>query len=428
MSGPQTTDPGDRGTPPPAPTTGHAPSRLLDPQGLPVLREELEQLGVDGWLLYDFRDQNPLAHRLLELGKTTRRGFALFPVRGDPILLRHAIEASAWRHWPWRERVYAGREDLARELPILLEGVGRVAMETSPGGGVPTVDRIPAGTLDAVRGAGVSVVSSGDLVTRYHSSWGADGLASHLRAADVVRDTVHAAFRHAAEAAGKGAPVREAALMAWIRERLREGGLSQQVDCSVATGRNASDPHYHPLEAGDPLEAESLVLIDLWGAEAEGIPADQTWMAWLGDDPDPRALQVFEAVRRSRDRALDLLRERARAGGEVRGYEVDRAAREVLAEEGLEQWFVHRLGHSIDRDLHGSGPNLDDLETRDTRRILPDTGFSVEPGVYIPGEVGVRSEVNVYWGPDGPVVTPAEIQEELLRVPLGRSGGDPAGP
>jgi Xaa-Pro dipeptidase len=427
MSAGQPTDPGG-GTASPSAPTSQAPSsppRLLDPRGLQALRGHLEELGVDGWLLYDFRDQNPLAHRLLELGKTTRRSFALFPVRGDPVLLRHAIEASAWRHWPWGEQVYAGWEDLARALPHLLRGLETVAMETSPGGDVPTVDRVPAGTLDAVRASGVSVVSSGDLVTRYHSSWGEGGLASHLRAADVVRDTVHAAFHRAAQAAGNGSPVREAELMAWIRDRLRQGGLSHQVDCSVATGRNASDPHYHPRGDGDPLEGNSLVLIDLWGAEAGGIPADQTWMAWLGDDPDPRTLQVFEAVRRARDRALDLLRERARAGEEVRGYEVDRASREILAEEGLEPWFVHRLGHSIDGDLHGSGPNLDDLETKDIRRILPDTGFSVEPGVYIPGEMGVRSEVNVYWGPEGPVVTPSEIQTELLRVPLGRPGGNP---
>lgn len=392
--------------------------RLLDPGALEAVQEELRGMGADGWLLYDFRDQNPLAHRLLELGKTTRRGFALFPARGNPVLLRHAIEGSAWRHWPWDEHTYAGRDDLATALPRLLEGLGRVALETSPGGDVPTVDRVPAGMVEQVRATGAEVVSSGDLVTRYHCSWGAEGRASHLRAAEVVRETVHAAFRRAASAAGTGTPLPEAELMEWIRGRLRDGGLTEQVDCSVATGRNASDPHYHPDGAGAPLEAESLVLIDLWGAEPEGIPADQTWMAWLGESPDHRTLEVFAAVREARDGALDFLRERARSGREVRGFEVDRVARDLLAKAGLERWFVHRLGHSIDTELHGSGPNLDDLETRDVRRILVDTGFSVEPGVYVPGEIGVRSEVNVYWGPGGPEVTPDDIQEELLRVSL----------
>jgi Xaa-Pro dipeptidase len=392
--------------------------RLLDPGALGAVQEELRGMGADGWLLYDFRDQNPLAHRLLELGKTTRRGFALFPARGEPVLLRHAIEGSAWRHWPWEQHTYAGRDELATALSRLVRGLGKVALETSPGGDVPTVDRVPAGTVEQVRATGVEVVSSGDLVTRYHCSWGVEGRASHLRAAEVVRETVHAAFRRAALAAGAGTPLPEAELMEWIRGRLRAGGLTEQVDCSVATGRNASDPHYHPDGAGAPLGAESLVLIDLWGAEPGGIPADQTWMAWLGESPADRALEVFAAVREARDGALDFLRERAHSGREVRGFEVDRVARDLLAKEGLEQWFVHRLGHSIDTELHGSGPNLDDLETRDVRRILVDTGFSVEPGVYIPGEIGVRSEVNVYWGSGGPEVTPEHIQEELLRVSL----------
>ena len=390
----------------------------MDPAELADLRAELAGMGADGWLLYDFHDQNPLAHRLLKLGKTTRRAFAFFPARGEPALLRHTIETSAWRHWPWEEHLYRGRDDLSVGLSTLLDGASVVAMETSPRGDVPTVDRVPAGVLEGVRGTGVRVVSSGDLVTRYHSSWGAEGWASHLRASEVVRKTAHAAFHHAARAAGEGRPMAEAELMDWIRRSLRDQGLEEQVDCSVATGGNASDPHYQPEGLGALLEAETLVLIDLWGAERGGIPADQTWMAWLGESPDVRTLQVYAAVRRARDGALDFLRERARSGAEVRGFEVDRVARDLLAADGLDRWFVHRLGHSIDEEIHGSGPNLDDLETRDVRRILKDTGFSVEPGVYIPGQLGVRSEVNVYWGPGGPEVTPHRIQEELLRIPL----------
>lgn len=392
---------------------------LLDPDRLAELPELLATAGADAWLLYDFRDHNPLAHRLLGLGKTTRRAFALFPAEGEPRLLHHGIEASAWRAWPWSTRSYRSWQELASELEDLLEGVETVAMEHSPGSRVPTVDRVPGGTLELVREAGCRVVSSGDLVTAFHSRWSSQGLELHRRAARIVRDTAMGAFQRAAEAIREGRPMSERVVMDWIEGRLSEAGVSEQVGCIVAVGHTASDPHYEPDGAGEPLNEGSLVLIDLWGAFPDGgIPADQTWMGVLGDEAPARALQVWEAVRTARDRALAFLDQRATAGEAVEGWEVDRVARRALSEEGLARWFSHRLGHSIDTDLHGSGPDLDHLETRDERRLLPGVGFSVEPGVYIPGEIGVRSEVNVYWDLNGPEVTTPDPQSRLLYVPV----------
>jgi len=382
--------------------------------------------GVDGWLLYDFRDQNPLAHALLGLGKTTRRAFVLFRREGDPVLLRHAIEASSWRGWRWESRSYAGWEELEEALHALLGGMSTVAMEVSPRSAVPTVDRVPSGVVELVREAGVRIVSSGDLVSRLHAVWGEAGLASHRRAATVVRELALEAFERAAAGVRSGDPLREADLMAWITAQLQERGLPVHAGCIVAIGPTASDPHYSPDGRGEPIVAGVPLLIDLWGAEPGGIPADQSWMAYLGRTPDPRTLDVWTAVRDARDAALDLLRDAHRTGRELRGWEVDRAARDLLARRGLASWFVHRLGHSIDTELHGSGPNLDDLETRDERRILPGTGFSVEPGVYIPGELGMRTEVNVHWGEDGPEVTPAEFQTDLLLLDV--ESGVKAGP
>ncbi|CAN5716216.1 M24 family metallopeptidase [soil metagenome] len=391
---------------------------LLEPRAPAQVSDLLEQggTGADGWLLYDFRDQNPLAHAMLGLGKTTRRAFVLFRKGGDPVLLRHAIEASSWRGWTWESRSYAGWQELEGALALLLEGMKTVAMEVSPRSAVPTVDRVPSGVVELVRDAGVEIVSSGDLVSHFHSGWGAEGLASHRRASAIVRDVAHEAFERVAAGVRAGHPLHEAEVMAWINETLRERGLPVHTGCIVAIGRTAADPHYGPDGAGEAITAGVPLLIDLWGAEPGGIAADQSWMAFLGTEPDARTLEVWTAVRDARDVALDLLRSAAAEGRELQGWEVDRAARDLLVERGLEEWFVHRLGHSIDRELHGSGPNLDDLETRDERRILPGTGFSVEPGVYIPGEIGVRSEVNVHWGDDGPEITPPDYQRELLLL------------
>ncbi len=396
-----------------------SPSSLLDARRRAEIPDLLDEVGADAWLLYDFGAHNPLAHRLLGLGKTTRRAFALFPAHGEPRLLRHEIEASAWVDWPWQAHSYRSWRELSEKLAELLRPCRTVAMEHSPRSAVPTVDRVPGGILELVRGTGVGVVSSGDLVSAFHSRWTSQGLELHRRAARTIRETAMAAFARAAAAAGRGEPVGERRLMEWIEGTLRDEGVSDQAACIVAVGRTASDPHYEPRGAGEPLVSGSLVLVDLWGAfPGGGIPADQTWMGVMGTEAPTGAMEVWDAVRDARDRALALLRDRARSETDVRGWEVDDVARELLEDRGYGHWFSHRLGHSIDEDLHGSGPNLDHLETRDERRILPGVGFSVEPGVYLPGRIGVRSEVNVYWGQDGPEVTTPEPQDRLLHFPV----------
>ncbi len=391
---------------------------LLTEDRLEEVSALLTDCGADAWLLYDFHDQNPLAHRLLGLGRTTRRAFAFFPHQGDPTLLRHVVEASAWSGWAWESRVYQGWRLLNRELTELLSGIQVVAMEVSEGGVVPAVDRVPSGVVDLISSRGARVVSSANLITAFCARWSSEGLELHKAAAEVVRATALAAFQRAAQAASGQAPMLEAELMDWIRVQLRANGLTDQEDCIVAGGAQAADAHYEPDGNGSPLGEGSVVLIDLWGSfPSGGIPADQTWMGFLGSRPPDRVIGVWSAVREARDAALRFLSTRAATGESVRGWEVDDVARATLARRGLDSYFIHRLGHSIDVELHGSGPNLDDLETREERQLLPGVGFSVEPGVYIPGELGVRSEVNVHWGVDGPEVTPTEIQRELLLPP-----------
>jgi Xaa-Pro aminopeptidase len=368
---------------------------------------------LDGWLIYEFHGINPVAVQLLGLGHTTRRGFVLIPAVGDPVALVHAIEASSWRHWPFQRRSYAGWEQMETELRKLLGGRTRLATEVSPGGAVPTLDYLPAGMASVLLGMGIELSSSGDLVSRFHSAWSDAQLTEHRKAAEVISEVARRAFERAAEAVGAGTPTTEGALSDWIREQLGAAGLVDQVDCIVAIGRTASDPHYAPVDAGEKIDRGHLLLIDLWGAFEGSVAADQTWMGFLGSEVDPRTQEIWRAVRDARDVALAFLRDRFDEGRDVRGYEVDQVARGVIEERGYGPYFVHRTGHSIDTELHGSGPNLDNLETRDDRLLVEGIGFSVEPGIYLPDEIGVRSEVNVHWGPSGPEVTPAEVQSEI---------------
>lgn len=395
---------------------------MLTPDTLPRLQQALAEADLDGWLLYDFHGINPIASGLLGLqGMLTRRIFAWVPRSGVPVAITHNIEQGPWERWPeaWGHERYSSWRELEGLVEEAVRG-RRVAMEYSPGDAVPYLDRVPGGVLEMVREAGASaLVSSAPLVTRFYAAWSAPQLASHLRAAEVVRTVALESFELAASRArGAHGPMMEHELQAHIvREFARHGLEEPDHGPIVAVGANAANPHYAPSPAAPvPITAGAILLIDLWAREPGGVYADQTWMASLGE-PSARALEVWSAIRDARDAGLELLRERLASGTPVRGGEVDDAVRAVVAARGFGEYFTHRTGHSIDSlDLHGSGPHLDNLETREDRVLVPGVGFSVEPGIYVPGEIGMRTEVNAYVDDRELVVTPARYQRDLLVV------------
>lgn len=389
---------------------------LCTPEGVARVQAALREQNLDGWLLYEFHHLNPIAVTLLGLGKTTRRAFVLIPAEGDPIAMIHAIEASSWRHWPFARRTYSGWRDMEEQLGELVAGGRRFAMEVSPGAAVPTLDYVPAGIAGVLLGHGVEIASSGDLVTEFHSVLSPAQLDDHQRAAEIVRDVARRAFERAADAIRAGKPTTEGALSEWIVSELEGAGLVHLPACIVAIGPRASDSHYAPIGQGETINRGDLLLIDLWGAFEGSVAADQTWMGAMAASVDARTQDIWAAVRDARDAAVTFLNERFEANEDVRGFEVDDVSRELIADRGFGDFFVHRTGHSIDLDLHGSGPNLDNLESRDDRRLLPGVAFSIEPGVYIADDIGVRSEINVYWGPAGPLITPSEIQTEIFLL------------
>jgi Xaa-Pro aminopeptidase len=363
---------------------------------------------------------NPIAKGMLALeGMVTRRIFVWIPRSGVPHALGHAIEPGPWRDWPaeWGRSTYSSWRALESAVSEMVRGK-RIAMEYSPGDAVPYLDRVPAGVIEMVRAAGAtSIVSSGELVTQFYATWNAEQTRSHVRAAEVIATIAQAAFLIAGERSRTPRPITEHELMLWMRERFDRAGLSTDHGPNVSAGANAANPHYEPsIERPRPIRDGEVLLIDLWAREAGGVYADQTWMATLGA-PSTRALEVWGAVRDARDAAIQLVYAAAAAGKPLRGGDVDDAARAVIVARGFGEYFTHRTGHSIDpRSLHGSGPHLDNLETREERLLVPGVGFSIEPGIYIPGEIGMRTEVNAYLEPGKAVVTPRAIQTELIVV------------
>jgi Xaa-Pro dipeptidase len=381
-----------------------------------AVAEVLATLGADGWLLFAFHGLNPVATRILELeGLNTRRLFVYLPREGDAVAVAHRIELAQVAGFPGRVLPYSRWEELHAALRSVVAGK-RVAMEVSPEDAVPYLDRVPAGVVELIGRLGGTVVPSGPLVSRFASAWTDAEAADHRYAAEVLAEVAREALRRAVREGGTG--LTETALQARVVAAVEAKGLVFDTLPIVGFGANSANPHYEPHAGKDAtLHQGDVVLLDLWaGRSRTTVFADQTWMGYAGDQPPDKVSRVWRTVRDARDAAVALVKGAAAANRPVAGFEADRAARGVIEAAGFGDRFVHRTGHSIDRDLHGSGPHLDDYETHDDRRLMPGVGFSVEPGIYLPGEFGVRSEVNMHWGPAGPEVTPREPQVDLITA------------
>ena len=376
---------------------------------IPAVQQALKADGIDGWLLYDFHGSNPIATRLTDLASSTklatRRWYYLVPAEGQPRGLVHAIERHNLDGLPGDKRPYSGREQLQAGLKNLLRGMKRVAMEYSPGNAIPYVSRVDAGTVEAVRQLGVDVVSSGDLVQRFEAVWSDEALTTHRRASERLYRIKDRAFDLLRARAGRGLNEYEVqqAMQEWFGE---EGLISDSAPC-VAAQENAGNPHYQPSAAVNrAIGRNELVLLDLWGklAVPGAVFADITWMGFTGAVVPEQYAAAFAAARDGRDAGIDAVTRAARDGRELRGYEVDRATRGVIDRAGYGQYFIHRTGHSLGQDVHGNGAHMDDYETHDERRLIPGTGFTIEPGIYTP-EFGVRTEINMFVGERNAEVT-----------------------
>jgi Xaa-Pro aminopeptidase len=415
-------------------------SARLDETFVASAAAELRRAGIDAWLLYDLEARNRVAAELVNLPQgQTRRWFVLLRPDHPPHALAHRIELGEWENWNHELDAYVGWEELEREICRLVAGCRTVAMEVSPRDAVPFMDNVPAGVVELVASCDVEVVSSADLISGTYAQWGERGRDLHREASEILARTARAAFELAGRAVGladadggaetgesdavdvstgvEGAcgkvelPMTEYDLAEWIVRRLEDEGLTEG-ETIVAIGPNSAKPHYWPqAESTAALVPDQVLLIDLWGRMAgdpAAVFADQTWMGFLGSELPADVAEVWEAVREARDAGVAFIR--ASSGALPTGADVDRQVRSVLEGKGFGEAIFHRTGHGMDRVNHGFGPNLDCVETRDERPLVPGVGFSVEPGLYFDGRFGVRSEINVHMGTDGPEVTPPDHQ------------------
>jgi len=386
---------------------------------LPEIQAALREQGVDAWLFYDHHHRDPIAYRVLGLPTTamvTRRWFYLIPAQGEPAQLMHRIEPHHLERLPGKADFYSGWEELFAKLKAMLAPYNNVAMQYSPNNLVFYVSLVDAGTVDLVRSFGKKVVSSGDLVARFEATWTEDQIRSHFEARDAIDKITPAAFQEIGRRVRNGG-VTEHQMVAWILEAFRREGLVSDDPPDVAVNANSGDPHYQPTaERSSRIKEGDFVLLDIWGKKnrADAVYYDITWTGFIGKAPSERQREVFAVVKGARDAGVAAVKEAIAAGRKLAGWEVDEAAREFIRARGFGQYFIHRTGHSIGTDVHANGANMDNLEVHDERRVLPNSCFSIEPGVYLP-EFGVRIEVNVLVRERSAEVT-GKMQEELVLI------------
>jgi Xaa-Pro dipeptidase len=347
----------------------------------------------------------------------TRRWYYLIPAQGTPSKLVHRVERQNLAALPGTEIPYSSWKEQHEGLKKLLEGKRRVAMQYSALNDIPYVGLVDAGTIELVKSLGVEVVSSADLVQLFEARWGDDALASHLEAGKVVHAAARAGFAAIREAVRTGKGISEYDVQLEMLRVFEGGGVVTDEGPVAAVNRNTANPHYMPQREGSsPIGADDFVLLDVWGKlnKPGAVYFDITWTGFVGVEVPRRYEEVFEIVREARDAAVDFVQAAMQSGRTIHGYEVDDVARGIITRQGYGPYFIHRTGHSIGEDVHGNGANIDNFETRDTRRIIPRICFSIEPGIYLP-EFGVRSEVNVFVEESSARVT-GEIQPAIVPI------------
>jgi Xaa-Pro dipeptidase len=386
----------------------------------------LRTAALDGWLFYDFRMSDPLAYRILQIpeaGMSTRRWFCLVSANGRPTALVSAVEAHRLDALAANRIVYRSYDEMVAALRTMLSGARRIAMDYSPAAAIPYVSRVDAGTIELVRSLGVEVVSAADLIQRFEASLTPEQLTSHHRAATALRTVVDETFAEVGRRVAAHDAIGELAAQEFVMSRIASHGLVTREPPIVAVNEHSADPHFAPAAAHDlAIRRDDFVLLDLWAKEPgpDSIYADFTWVAFAGERVPEEHARIFSIVARARDAAVELVQSRVAQGMPISGREADRAARAVIEAAGLGDNFLHRTGHSIGREVHGTGANLDSLETLDDRGLIENTCFSVEPGIYLTGRFGVRSELDMTIEGGRAGVSGEPVQREVTALLAGK--------
>lgn len=387
------------------------------------IQDAIKAQGLDGWLFYDFHNRDAIAARILKMDTkrfASRRWFYYIPAEGVAQKLVHRIEPWRCDHLEGEKNVYLPWQQQHELLKNILGSAKKVAMQYSPNNSIPYVSIVDAGTVELIRSFGVDVVSSADLVSIFESHLSPADIESHIRAGKVMQMVKDEAFKEIARRIKAGTNPTEYEIHRFMLDIMAENNMLCEDGPIVAVNEHAGDPHFEPtVENSHIIKDGDLILLDLWAKKNEpgAIYYDITWMGYAGTTVPQHIEDIFQVIRQARDTAHSMVKDSFAKGIEIHGWEVDDACRKVVIDAGYGEYFIHRTGHNIAEEVHGNGAHIDNLETKDDRRILPGTCFSVEPGIYMPEKfLGFRTEIDVYITDDCQVKVEGAIQEKVLAI------------
>jgi len=390
---------------------------------LEKIQNLLSKMNIEGWLLYDFRGSNELALNILDIPPTshlTRRFYYYIPRKGTPVKIVNGIEAGNLDHLPGERKKYSSHSSLTSYLSEILTPGKKIVMEYSSMNAIPYVSKVDAGTLEQIKSFGVEITSSADLITMFDAVWSEEQYRENIPVANALTEIVHLAFGYIKKELLDNKILDEYLVSQFIMKEFAKRNYYTDFPPIVGVNENSANPHYSPAETGSKkMHIGDFVLIDLWAKpdNESAVWSDITWTGFIGEDVPEKYTKIFNIVADARDAAFNFISSRLNANQEVRGYEADDVTRNVIEDAGYGKYFIHRTGHSITTALHGTGPHLDNFETRDERLILPSTSFSIEPGIYLTGDFGVRSEIDCYVTKDSKLIaTGGERQKEIIRI------------
>jgi Xaa-Pro aminopeptidase len=390
---------------------------------LELLQSIIKKAGLDGWLFYDFRGSNDIALQILQVpreGISSRRYYYFIPRKGKPVKIVNAIETGNLDHLPGDKEIYSSYSSLIEGLGKVLKNVKNIAMEYSPKNSIPYVAKIDAGTIELIKSFNVKVSSSADLISHFTAVWTDKQFKENIPVAKALTDIVHKTFGFIKREVSNNSLLTEYDVQQFILNSIEKdyGYIADHPPIAAVNG-NSANPHYAPTQkVNKRVKNGDFILIDLWARvnKPDGVWSDITWVGYIGETVPAKYEKIFNIVAEARDTAFELVEKRFCEGKAIYGFEVDDAARKVISKAGYGEYFIHRTGHSITTEGHGTGAHMDNYETHDDRLILPETSFSIEPGIYLPGKFGIRSEIDVFIKKNGEVISIGEVQKRVIPI------------